>query len=144
MSAIQDIFRQYAPAYLARFADAVPAQHRKVIEAICQCRTDVFGSVCNQCDHHHVLPTGFMKIRYYGLLSPNAKLPIDALKPKVELAHGFTVTVADIELPPWPQPLCPACGGRLRFLRALRAYPDDTPRPMGAGPPAMAACPATA
>ncbi len=377
MSAIQDIFRQYAPAYLARFADAVPAQHRKVIEAICQCRTDAFGSVCYQCEdcehphvlpgacgnrhcpqcqhrksrlwlerqlqrqlpgHHfmltftvpeplrrflrrhqrigyaalfkasseaikklaadprfgtgdqtgffgvlhtwgrqvqyhphihyvvpggmlgskdgawhassptfflpvkalsrlfrakfrdqirkaglldqlstelwaqdwnvnaqavpsaeasihylapyvfkvaiadqrilkvdngqvcfsyknhasarprtltvdalefirrflqHVLPTGFMKVRYYGLLSPNAKLPIEALKAKVELAHGFTVTVADIDLPPWPQPLCPACGGRLRFLRALRAYPDDTPRPMGAGPPAMAACPAT-
>ncbi len=59
MSAIQDIFRQYAPAYLARFADAVPAQHRKVIEAICQCRTDAFGSVCYQCeacDQHHVLP----------------------------------------------------------------------------------------
>ncbi len=59
MSAIQDIFRQYAPAYLARFADAVPAQHRKVIEAICQCRTDAFGSVCYQCedcDHPHVLP----------------------------------------------------------------------------------------
>jgi hypothetical protein len=50
----------------------------------------------------HVLPTGFMKVRYYGFLSPSANLPIPDLKAKIELAHAFTVTVPDIELPPWP------------------------------------------
>ncbi len=59
MGAIQEIFRQYAPQYLARFGDAVPAQHRHVIDAITQCRTDAFGSVCYRCEdcgHHHLVP----------------------------------------------------------------------------------------
>ena len=68
----------------------------------------------------HVLPTGFMKIRYYGFLSPTAKVPIADLKAKVELAFGFTVTVPEVELPPWPQPACQACGGRLRFHSSRR------------------------
>jgi hypothetical protein len=42
MGAIQAIFRQYAPAYLERFGDAVCAAHLKVIEAL--------GSVCYQCE----------------------------------------------------------------------------------------------
>jgi hypothetical protein len=56
MGALQALFRQYAPAYLERFADAVCAAHRKVIEALCQCRTETLGSVCYQCEdcgHRH-------------------------------------------------------------------------------------------
>ena len=59
MGAIQAIFRQYAPAYLERFGDAVSAAHRQVIEALCQCRTETLGSVCYQCEdcgHPHVVP----------------------------------------------------------------------------------------
>ena len=84
----------------------------------------------------HVLPTGFMKVRYYGFLSSSAKMSLTELKARVELAHGFTVTAPDIELPPWPQPACQACGGRLRFHRSLRARRTAIPRPMSAGPPA--------
>jgi hypothetical protein len=59
MGAIQEIFRQYSPAYLERFGQAMPAEHQKVIQAICQCRTEAYGSVCYQCEHcghPHVLP----------------------------------------------------------------------------------------
>lgn len=84
----------------------------------------------------HVLPTGFMKVRYYGFLSPSTKMTLAELKTKVELAHGFTVAVPEIALPPWPQPACQACGGRLRFHRSLRARRTATPWPMSIGPPA--------
>ena len=83
----------------------------------------------------HVLPKGFMKVRYYGFLSPTAKVPLEDIKVLVELAHGFTVTVPEIELPPWPQPICQACGGRLRFHSAVRIPRNTRPLPMSAGPP---------
>ena len=75
----------------------------------------------------HVLPAGFMKVRYYGFLSPTAKVSLNEVKTKVELAYGFTVTVPDAELPPWPQPLCQVCGGRLRYLKSLRAHAAPPP-----------------
>ncbi len=52
MYKIADIFRHYAPAYLQKFGDAIPSEHRKVIHAIVNCRTPnsgvaVFG--CKYC-----------------------------------------------------------------------------------------------
>ncbi len=68
----------------------------------------------------HVLPTGFMKVRYYGFLSPTAKRPLAEIKAKVELAYGFTLAVPDSEQPVHPEPACQVCGGPLRFHRSLR------------------------
>ena len=84
----------------------------------------------------HVLPAGFMKVRYCGFLSPNAKVALTDFETKVELAHGSTVTAPEITLPPWSQPAFQACGGRLRFHRSLRARRTATPWPTSAGPPA--------
>ncbi|MGH8576244.1 MAG: transposase zinc-binding domain-containing protein [Gammaproteobacteria bacterium] len=53
------MFQRFGPEYLARFGEHIPAQHHKVIEAICQCRTEAYGSVCYQCEDcglPHVLP----------------------------------------------------------------------------------------
>jgi hypothetical protein len=86
----------------------------------------------------HVLPSGFMKVRYYGFLSPTARVALQEVKTKVELAHGFTLTAPEVALPSWPQPLCQLCGGRLRFHQSLRAYPAATPHPRSAGPPRSA------
>ena len=68
----------------------------------------------------HVLPTGFMKVRYYGFLSPTAKLPLEEVQSRVELAYGFAVTAP--EPPPAPPKtfVCTCCGGALRFHRSLR------------------------
>jgi hypothetical protein len=83
----------------------------------------------------HVLPTGFMKVRYYGFLSPTAKMPLAEVKARVELAYGFAVTVLPERQPAaWPQPACQVCGGALRFHRSLRrvrlrASSDDFIRP---------------
>ena len=66
----------------------------------------------------HVLPTGFMKVRYYGFMNPNCKLPLDHIRNLIERINGF-----DIDLPkaaPKPRlPItCPSCGGPLK-LRSL-------------------------
>ena len=64
----------------------------------------------------HVLPTGFMKVRYFGFLSPSFGMPFEQIKARIELAQGFNVRPpAAIEVPK-PQPLrCPHCGAKLRY-----------------------------
>ncbi len=58
MGAIAEIFREYGPRYLETFGEKIPAQHRKVIEAIIACRTEACGiSVygCGQCEQATVV-----------------------------------------------------------------------------------------
>lgn len=69
----------------------------------------------------HVLPTGFMKVRYYGFLSPNCSISIEELKARIAMAHGFAQQPPPIEIEP-PAPMCcPHCGGALRFARSMAA-----------------------
>jgi len=42
----------------------------------------------------HVLPSGFMKVRYYGFLSPGASVPLEKIKALIELSFGFEITVS--------------------------------------------------
>ena len=51
MHKISDIFRQYAPAYIQQFGNRIPAEHRKVIEAIVNCRTPNSGVAVFGCDN---------------------------------------------------------------------------------------------
>jgi hypothetical protein len=37
----------------------------------------------------HVLPTGFMKIRYYGFMNPNCAVPLDRIRGLIEISYGF-------------------------------------------------------
>ena len=58
MSAIQQIFQRYAPEYLQRYGDAMPAVHKKVIQAIVHCRDGHFGRhvyQCEACADQHVV-----------------------------------------------------------------------------------------
>jgi hypothetical protein len=53
---LAEVVRRYGPAYLARFGDAVPREHRKVLDALAACRTGELGSIvyaCSSCGHHH-------------------------------------------------------------------------------------------
>ena len=64
----------------------------------------------------HVLPTGFMKVRYFGFLSPSFKMPFEEIKARIELAQGFDVTPPEVTEVPRPRPLrCPRCGNVLRY-----------------------------
>jgi hypothetical protein len=56
MSRIQDIFRDHASAYLERYGDVVPEAHRRVIRAVCDCRSGACGHhefACPDCGQTH-------------------------------------------------------------------------------------------
>jgi len=58
MTTIKDIFTTYGPEYIQRFADRMPADHRKVIGAIVNCRSGHYGASiyqCSQCGKNHVV-----------------------------------------------------------------------------------------
>jgi len=50
MSAIQNIFKLYAPEYLNLYNSVMPDNHRKTISAIQQCRHGSFGANVFRCD----------------------------------------------------------------------------------------------
>lgn len=69
-----------------------------------------------------MLPTGFMKVRYFGFFSPSFAMSRNELKARVEMTHGFAEQrIADeFEPPGTPAPLCcPHCGRRLRYRRTI-------------------------
>lgn len=58
MGIIQDIFREYSPAYLQKYGERIPQAHRKVIDAILSCRTPDCGMIVYECTgcgkYHHI------------------------------------------------------------------------------------------
>ena len=72
----------------------------------------------------HVLPKGFMKIRHYGFLNPNSKLPIEKIRELISLVQKV---VSDLlpEIPAYKKRRikCSRCGHDLRFMMFLRVAP---------------------
>jgi hypothetical protein len=66
----------------------------------------------------HVLPPRFIKVRYYGLLSPGNRHLLE--KARSLLASRRTKATAPIAKEPSQTPRCPHCGHRLSLLRILR------------------------
>ena len=67
----------------------------------------------------HVLPTGFMKVRYYGFMNSNCGVSLDHIRTLIELSYGFNVVLPKNDLAPWQPITCPTCGGTLRLLSLL-------------------------
>jgi hypothetical protein len=65
----------------------------------------------------HVLPRGFMKVRYYGFLSPTSAVSLEDVKARIELASGFALTAPEAVSEPPVGLRCRHCGGALRFSR---------------------------
>ena len=63
----------------------------------------------------HVLPTGFMKIRYFGFMNPNCGVDLETIRGLIELSHGFTVRQPEVEIEPSRPITCPHYGGALRL-----------------------------
>ena len=63
-----------------------------------------------------VSPSGFMKVRHVGFLSPSGSMSIEEVRARIELAQGFAVNAAPTS-PGAPAPqaaparTCPHCGG---------------------------------
>jgi hypothetical protein len=90
----------------------------------------------------HVLPSGFMKVRYYGFLSPSCSVPLEEVRARIELAQGFAVRSPELEIEAPAPRCCRHCGGRLHYQRTI--LPPREPAPIGFRAPAgHAAQPAT-
>ena len=97
----------------------------------------------------HVLPQGFHRIRYYGLLASPTRanniarirellavplIPIDAIKAAAAKAptSAQASTNAQAEQPKAPELSCPCCGGRMRiietFLRGQQPNASRSPQ----------------
>ena len=66
----------------------------------------------------HVLPTGFMKVRYYGFMNPNCKVTLDHIRSLIKGINGFDIDLPRAALEPRRPITCPSCGGPLK-LRSL-------------------------
>lgn len=66
----------------------------------------------------HVLPTGFMKVRYYGFMSPNSAVSLGEAKAKIELAYGFEAPKHTAEPKVKAVLTCRDCGSPVRYLFA--------------------------
>ncbi len=72
----------------------------------------------------HVLPAGFMKVRYYGFMHANAAISQERLVALIELAYSFALEqVPQPGCEPPPPLRCPQCGGRLIYRWTLRPCP---------------------
>ncbi|MCP4110823.1 MAG: hypothetical protein GY749_35725 [Desulfobacteraceae bacterium] len=78
----------------------------------------------------HVLPSGFMKIRYYGFMSSNSSVSAEQIRAYIELSYDFEIQTVKPELRP-PKPIyCPTCGGVLIYCCSVLPYqmaPKRTP-----------------
>lgn len=70
----------------------------------------------------HVLPSGFMKVRYYGLSSPSFRLGLKEVYARIELAFGFAVATVHVEQVPMAEMTCRRCGHALTYLYSLIPY----------------------
>ena len=59
----------------------------------------------------HVLPTGFMKVRYYGFMNASCTIALEQISSLIQLAHGFDLAVPGSEVEPLAPMVCPKCGG---------------------------------
>jgi hypothetical protein len=70
----------------------------------------------------HVLPTGFMKIRYYGFLSPGCSVSLEKIRLLIELFYEFDI----VEMKAKPSPIkpmnCPDCGGVLKYICSVLPF----------------------
>ncbi len=70
----------------------------------------------------HVLPTGFMKIRYFGFLNPNCTVSLEKISALIQLAFGLLVKVPKNEIDPPKLPTCSHCGGNLIYRASILAF----------------------
>lgn len=70
----------------------------------------------------HVLPTGFMKIRYYGFMSPGSSVSLEKIAALIELAFGFEIDTPKTEIETPKLPTCQNCGGNLKYIASVLPF----------------------
>jgi Putative transposase/Transposase zinc-binding domain len=84
----------------------------------------------------HVLPTGFVKVRYFGLFSPNKRAVLDQVRAMLTVAEAgaagvVTPLVSSAAAEPPPSSTCPACGAVMELTLVL--LPTNRSPPCGRG-----------
>lgn len=64
----------------------------------------------------HVLPAGFMKVRYYGFLHPSSPVTIAEIRTRIEISYGFRIGKIPVAKVKAATPVCPSCGGSVILL----------------------------
>lgn len=74
----------------------------------------------------HVLPTGFMKIRYYGFLHPSFFIPLASIRSLITKACQLAQKEGTTTQTPLTagSAICPDCGGPLIYLGSVLPYQD--------------------
>lgn len=67
----------------------------------------------------HVLPTGLMKIRYYGFLNPDSSVSLSKISVLIQLAFGFWLRLPLATIEPPKMPTCPDCGANLIYYSSI-------------------------
>ena len=70
----------------------------------------------------HVLPAGFMKVRYYGFLNPNSAVWTDQVQALIELYYEFEIRTPEITVEPLKPLCCPHCGGKLKYICSVLPF----------------------
>ena len=80
----------------------------------------------------HILPKGFVKVRYYGLFRPGVRADLRRMRAQLQLLRGQGFLAP---APPRPDPTtraehlatCPACGARMQRQRLAHQPPRASP-----------------
>jgi hypothetical protein len=71
----------------------------------------------------HVLPTGFMKIRYYGFMGSGSSVTFDDIRAAIELSLDIFIECRQVrKKKEKTSPYCPHCGGKLRYWYSISPY----------------------
>jgi hypothetical protein len=77
----------------------------------------------------HVLPKGFVKVRYYGFFSPSLRARLAQVRAQlVSQQPDIHTTDSQSQLSEQPdQLLCPVCGHIMQKLKCIPAHADKPP-----------------
>lgn len=79
----------------------------------------------------HVLPSGFMKVRYYGFLNPNSAVSPEDVRSAIELRNGFELLTPKALVEPLKPLYCPDCGGTLKYRCSVLPFQMPVERDTG-------------
>ncbi len=116
----QYIFRiAIAPSRIVRVADGhVTFRYQRSGEKKWRlCTLDLFEFMRRYLQH--TLPHGFTKVRHYGFLSPNAKVPLQTIRELICRLYEILIPLLPkIPTPPKKKPwTCPHCGGHIHWYK---------------------------
>ena len=79
----------------------------------------------------HVLPKGFIKIRYYGFMHPSCSVDLKKVQGIIADALGIRSECLEVEPELKLNPVCPDCAGNLIFRFIIPPLPARERLPAG-------------